>query len=155
MPIFIDTGTNATGGPGFLRVKLWSPSLDQNPVLQDDSFWTKQDGNTGSSWVWCFVWGRRQRFASVYFCRSKRFFLGLQTAQKQIKNPYIILWTEYLHLFFLSSYLSSIYFPGFSKSFLLLEFYEFYRSSWVPSGMKRDVFLKFSEQCLQKWDKRH
>lgn len=128
MPIFIDTGTNATGGPGFLRGKLWSPSLDQNPVLQDDSFWTKQDGNTGSSWVWCFVWGRQQRFASIYFCKSKCFFLGLQTDQKQIKNPYIILWTEYLHLFFLSYYLSSIYLSislAFQKVFYYLNFMNF------------------------------
>lgn len=80
MPIFTDTGTEATGGPGFLGGQLWSPSLDQNPGLRDDSFRPEQEGNTGCS---CRVVSRVGKTTLIGQCMV----LGLSvTDQKQMKN---------------------------------------------------------------------
>lgn len=45
---FSALGMGAAGGPGFLGIKLWSLSLDQNPALLDNSIRTKQEGSIGS-----------------------------------------------------------------------------------------------------------
>lgn len=82
MLVFTDTGTEATGGPGFLGGQLWRPSLDKNPGLQDDSFRPEQEGNTGSS---CRVVSRVGKTPLIGQC----VVLGLiVTDQKQMKNHF-------------------------------------------------------------------